>query len=118
MPDDQSTARTLRLSTVLVDPFDGVIRILCDAQRFGLALRALHLEPIGDDRSRMDLELLVPAGSDSDLLRTRFARHGAVISIAPTPSGADADERASTPAPAALAALSEAMAGVRSAAAG
>lgn len=116
MPDEQSTARTLRLSTVLVDPFDGVIRILCDAQRFGLALRALHLEPLGDDRSRMDLELLVPAGSDADLLRTRFARHGAVISIAP--SGADAGEQASTPAHAALAALSEAMPGVRTAAAG
>lgn len=116
MPDEQSTARTLRLSTVLVDPFDGVIRILCDAQRFGLALRALHLEPLADNRSRMDLELLVPAGSDADLLRTRFARHGAVISIAPTPSGAG--EQTSTPAPAVLAALSEAMAGGRTAAAG
>lgn len=77
----------LRLSTILTDPFDGAIRILSDAQRFGLALRKLHLEPLADDRSRMSLELLAPAGSDADLLRSRFARHGAVVSVEPHPQG-------------------------------
>lgn len=87
MADEQSTGQTLRLSTVLVDAFDGVIRILGDAQRFGLTLHALHLEPLDDHQSRMDIALLVPAGSDADLLTTRFGRHGAVVSIEPTPSG-------------------------------
>lgn len=73
----------LMVSTVLVDPFDGAIRILADAQRFGFSLRELHLEPLGGRRSKMSLELLVPAGSDAALLRSRFARHGAVASVEP-----------------------------------
>jgi hypothetical protein len=77
----------LVLSTVLVDPFDGAIRILSDAQRFGFALRELHLEPLAGERSRMNLELLVPAGSDADLLLSRFARHAAVLSIEPYAQG-------------------------------
>lgn len=77
----------LVLSTVLADPFDGAIRILCDAQRFGFTLRELHLEPLGGHRSKMNLELLVPAGSDADLVRSRFARHGAVVSIEPQLQG-------------------------------
>lgn len=75
----------LVLSTVLADPFDGAIRILCDAQRFGFALRELHLEPLAGRRSKMNVELLVPAGSDADLLTSRFARHGAVVSVEPSP---------------------------------
>jgi len=83
MLDEKSTLLTdvLQLSTVLVDPFDGAIRILCDAQRFGLGLRRLRLEPLPGDKSAMTLELLVPAGSNRDLLTSRFARHGAVVSI-------------------------------------
>jgi len=83
MQDEKSSVKmdVLRLSTVLVDPFDGVIRILSDAQRFGLALRQLNLEPPSSGTSKMKLELLVPTGSDSDLLRSRFARHGAVVSV-------------------------------------
>ena len=71
----------LQLATVLVDAFDGAIRILSDAQRFGLRLRQLHLESLPDERSEMKLELLVPSGSDADLLKTRFERHGAVVSV-------------------------------------
>ena len=71
----------LQLSTVLADPFDGAIRILCDAQRFGLALRQLHLEPQSGGTSTMKLEVPVPTGSNLDLLRLRFARHGAVVSV-------------------------------------
>ncbi len=83
MLDEKPTLQmdVLHLSTVLVDPYDGAIRILGDAQRFGLGLRELHLEPLPDCTSRMRLELLVPAGSDADLLRSRFARHGAVASV-------------------------------------
>ena len=77
-----STTDVLRLATVLTDPFDGAIRILCDAQRFGLSLRKLHLEAIPGGQSTMTLALQVPEGSDAELLRARFARHGAVVSIA------------------------------------
>lgn len=85
MIDEKPAAHTnvLLLSTVVADPFDGAIRILCDAQRFGFTLRELHLEPLAGQKSRMDLELLVPAGSDTELLRSRFARHGAVVSVEP-----------------------------------
>lgn len=83
MLDEKTKLRTdvLQISTVLVDPFDGAIRILGDAQRFGLTLRRLHLEPLPGGKSTMNLELLLPAGSDPDLLTSRFARHGAVVSI-------------------------------------
>ncbi len=86
-------ANVLLLSTVVADPFDGAIRILCDAQRFGFTLRELHLEPLAGEKSRMKLELLVPAGADTELLRSRFARHGAVVSVEPR----IAESRASSP---------------------
>ena len=83
MLDDNPTSQrdVLHLSTVLVDPFDGAIRILGDAQRFGLDLIELHLEPLPDRTCGMRISLRVPAGSDADLLRSRFARHGAVASV-------------------------------------
>lgn len=94
MLDERSKLRmdVLQISTVLVDPFDGAIRILGDAQRFGLTLRRLHLEPLPGGKSTMNLELLVPAGSDPILLTSRFARHGAVVSIEQSSLGADMQE--------------------------
>lgn len=74
----------LLLSGVLADPFDGVIRILCDVQRFGLALQELHLEPPSGHGSKVSLTLLVPPGSDADVLRSRFERHVTVVSVGPS----------------------------------
>lgn len=77
------TMQPLSLSVVVTDPFDGAVRILLDAQRFGFVLKELHLEAAGKAKSTMTLRLLVPASSDTDHIRSRFARHAAVASLEP-----------------------------------
>jgi hypothetical protein len=77
----------LELLAVVNDPFDGAVRILLDAQRFGFKLKELHLEHGNDGASTITLRLLVPAGSDAGHIRSRLARHAAVASLEPDTTG-------------------------------
>ena len=64
------------------DAYDGPVRLLGDAQRFGLGLRAMHLEAGEDGSSLLTLTLEVPEHIDEALLASRFARHPVVRRVA------------------------------------
>ena len=72
----------LQVLATITDPFDGLIRMLGDAQRFGLGLEGVELEPKRDGRWAASLRLFVPVGTDGDSLRDRLARHPSVLRVA------------------------------------
>jgi hypothetical protein len=70
------------------DPFDGVMRIIGDAQRFGFALEQASLEADGVNRWALLLTLTVPSDTDDSLLVARFGRHPTVLDVATMPRDA------------------------------
>lgn len=73
--------RDLVVQATLEDPFDGIIRLLGDALRFGTALRSLTLVAEPDGTASAQLALSVPAAIDASLLAARLARHPAVRDV-------------------------------------
>jgi hypothetical protein len=73
--------RELLLLIVVDDPFDGAMRVLGDAQRFGFGLQQFRLEAEGGRRISIRLTLIVPRNADADLIRARFARHSTILSL-------------------------------------
>ena len=84
MPATSTHSVTFRLT--LADAYDGVLRVLTDAQRFGLDLVSLALQPGGNDRE-LAIAMSSPAPVDLDLLALRFARHPAVLCVNCIPTG-------------------------------
>ncbi len=87
-------AEIVTFRMTVADASDGAIRVLTDAQRFGLDLVSLDLQPAQTRRhageGEADLTIVLSAGRpiDTDLLATRFVRHPCVrvfTSIVPTP---------------------------------
>jgi hypothetical protein len=80
------------VNAVVTDAYDGLIRLLGDAQRFGFALRASTLSAEGDGSASVTLTLSVPARLDAELVAARLARHPVVQSldaqVSPTRVGA------------------------------
>ena len=70
--------REVVVQTALNDAYDGVIRLLNDAQRSGFELRAMTLEVDGDETASATLTLSIPACVDAQLLVARLARHPTV----------------------------------------
>jgi hypothetical protein len=64
------------------DAYDGTVRLLADAQRFGLGLGAMSLESNEEGGSVLTLTLKVPEHVDDRLLASRFARHPGVSRVA------------------------------------
>ncbi|WP_378941157.1 hypothetical protein [Mesorhizobium sp. ANAO-SY3R2] len=81
MTDKSQTepTRTLTVAAVVNDPYDGLIRTLCEAQRFGYALETLSLVPLTPQSWQMALSIRVPVESDPNFVRLRLTRHGAVV---------------------------------------
>ena len=81
------------VNAVVTDTYDGLIRLLGDAQRFGFALRASTLSAEGDGTASVTLMLSVPARLDVQLVAARLARHPVVRSldaqVSPTRAGAN-----------------------------
>ena len=81
------------VNAVVTDPYDGLIRLLGDAQRFGFALRASTLSAEVDGSASVTLTLSVPARVDAELVAARLARHPVVRSldaqVSPTRAGAN-----------------------------
>ena len=79
------------VNAVVTDAYDGLIRLLGDAQRFGFALRASTLSAEGDGSASVTLMLTVPARLEVQLV-ARLARHPVVRSldaqVSPTRAGA------------------------------
>ena len=80
------------VNAVVTDAYDGLIRLLGDAQRFGFALRACTLSAEGDGSASMTLTLSIPVRLDAELVAARLARHPVVqdvhAQVSPTRAGA------------------------------
>src|SRR5689334_16989820 len=73
--------REVVVNAVVSDAYDGLIRLLGDAQRFGFALRASTLSAEGGGSASVTLTLSVPAHLDVELVAARLARHPVVRSL-------------------------------------
>ena len=91
--DDGRAHARGRRERVVNDAYDGLIRLLGDAQRFGFALRASTLSAEVDGSASVTLTLSVPARLDVQLVAARLARHPVVQSldahVSPTRAGAN-----------------------------
>jgi hypothetical protein len=79
--------RAMVVEAFLNDPFDGVIRLLGDAQRFGFALQGLTLRGTVDGIASATIAFEVPAAMDAQLVVARLARHPAVQRVEARPTG-------------------------------
>ena len=73
--------REVVVNAVVTDAYDGLIRLLGDAQRFGFALRASTLSTEEDGSASVTLTLSVPARLEVPLVAARLARHPVVQSL-------------------------------------
>ena len=73
--------REVVVNAVVTDAYDGLIRLLGDAQRFGFALRASTLSAEGDGSASVTLTLSVSARLDVQLVAARLARHPVVLHL-------------------------------------
>jgi hypothetical protein len=73
--------REVVVRATLDDTYDGMIRLLGDAQRFGFGLRALKLASETGEAALVTITLSVPTRIDAQVVVTRLARHPAVRSI-------------------------------------
>jgi hypothetical protein len=73
--------RHTRIEAIFNDAYDGIIRLMTDAQRFGLHLEALNVSRDSLDNYVASLRLALPDEMvDADLV-ARFARHPAIRRI-------------------------------------
>lgn len=73
--------RDLVVRATLEDGFDGIIRLLGDALRFGTALQALTLVAEPDGSAAATLVLSAPVHLDARQMATRLARHPVVRAV-------------------------------------
>jgi len=76
-----SNSKFLALHLTVADAVDGATRLLCDAQRFGFAIRTVRIETLDNGTASVRMDLSVQAQTDSAQLCSRFARHVAVLSV-------------------------------------
>jgi hypothetical protein len=77
----ESKMRRVVINAAFSDAYDGLIRLVGDAQRFGLELRALTLSAPAGKPAIAELTLFIPVSLSADLLVSRLARHPAVLSV-------------------------------------
>ncbi len=70
--------RDLVIEAVLNDPYDGAIRLLGDAERFGFEIRSFALTTKIGGAASATITLYVPTSVDVQLVSARLARHPAV----------------------------------------
>jgi len=78
----------------LNEAYDGAIRLLIDAQRFGLGLSAMTIETSANGESEAMLTLDVPHGAGAAVIAERLMRHPVVrqVDVLPPPAANDADD--------------------------
>ena len=69
--------REVVVGAVIHDPYDGLMRLLGDAQRFGFGLRTAKLDEV-DGVTSVVLTLSVPIRIDAQFVAARLARHPVV----------------------------------------
>jgi hypothetical protein len=80
----------------LNEAYDGAIRVLIDAQRFGLGLVAMTLETSASGTVEAMLKFEASGGSSATVVAERLMRHPAVIRVDVVPPAAANDAGAST----------------------
>jgi hypothetical protein len=78
-----SDSKSLAIHLTVSDAVDGATRLLCDAQRFGLAIRSVHIDALDNGNASVHMNLSVQAQTDTAQLCSRFARHVGVLSVEP-----------------------------------
>ena len=73
--------REIVVQAALDDHYDGVIRLLGDAQRFGFELRGLTLGAKLNGIASARITLGVSTAIDAPLVAARLARHPAVLHV-------------------------------------
>ena len=73
--------REVVVKAVVSDPYDGLIRLLSDAQRFGFELGASTLVTEVDGSASVTLTLSVLTRIDVQLVAARLARHPVVRDV-------------------------------------
>lgn len=80
-----ASAEIVTFRMTVADASDGAIRVLTDAQRFGLDLISLDLRPVrrpaGEGGADLTIVLSAARPIDIDLLATRFVRHPSVLRV-------------------------------------
>jgi hypothetical protein len=69
--------REVVVDAIICDPYDGLMRLLSDAQRFGFELRAVKLTEV-DGVISAAMTLFVPTRIDAQFVAARLARHPVV----------------------------------------
>jgi hypothetical protein len=87
----ESQMQEVIVDAAFSDAYDGLMRLLGDAQRFGLELKALKLSAITEKLASAKITLKIPPSLDAQLLRHRLARHPAVLSVQVESHDADAE---------------------------
>jgi hypothetical protein len=84
---------TLEVSALITDSYDGMIRLLNDAQRFGLSIVTIALQEHAEGST---VRLVLDAGEqvDPDVLRARLSRHPCLRRLNVTTTAAPALPRA------------------------
>ena len=72
--------RVTRVEAVVDDAYDGVIRLLNDAQRFGYGLLGMAVAE-AEDLMSISMTLAPPAHADARLLAARLARHLTMVRV-------------------------------------
>jgi hypothetical protein len=68
----------IAVEALLNDPYDGAIRLLGDAQRFGFEISGLALAIGEDGTASVNLTFNVPSTVDAQHIADRFSRHPVV----------------------------------------
>lgn len=78
-----SNSKSIAIHLTVSDAVDGATRLLCDAQRFGFAIRSFHIDTLDNGNASVRMSLSVQAQTDTAQLCSRFARHVGVLSVEP-----------------------------------
>jgi hypothetical protein len=73
--------RDLAVHLTVTDALDGASRLLCDAQRFGFAIRSVRIDLLKDELASVQITLAVQPHADAAQICSRFARHVSVLSV-------------------------------------
>jgi hypothetical protein len=73
--------RDLAVHLTVTDALDGASRLLCDAQRFGFAIRSVRIDVLKDELASVQMTLAVQPHADAAHICSRFARHVSVLSV-------------------------------------
>ena len=76
-----SDFKCLAIHLTVSDAVDGATRLLCDAQRFGFAIRSVHIDTLDNGNASVHMSLSVRSQTDTAQLCSRFARHVGVLSV-------------------------------------